>query len=112
MITILDYNIKQEKRLDILLSKCESVTETGCLIWPGYVNSSGYVTMWYKGKVQAVHRLVYERYNSSIPKGMCILHMCNTRSCLNYRHLKLGTQSENIRMGWELGTMTGCKGYK
>jgi len=51
-----------------------------------------------KGHIRA-HRLSWEIHNGRIPKGLWVLHkrFCNTSSCVNPKHLYLGTVLENNR---------------
>jgi len=39
---------------------------------------------------------IYKKYFGSIPKGMCVLHKCDNKKCINPEHLFLGTQKDNM----------------
>lgn len=42
------------------------------------------------------HIMAYELYKGQVPKGMVVMHMCDTPKCVNPAHLKLGTTASNI----------------
>lgn len=69
-----------------------------CWLWVGPLNGHGYGRFSQgraKGRTRA-HRFSFERVHGPIPPGMCILHKCDVRNCVNPEHLTLGTQLENI----------------
>jgi hypothetical protein len=80
----------------------------GCWSWLGAHNRTGYGTINIKhasGRwtVVGAHRLAWELFNGPIPEGMQVLHNCDNPNCVNPEHLRLGTQSENIKESFDKG---------
>jgi hypothetical protein len=73
------------------------VTESGCWLWNGGVNSRGYAEMSHKGKSDKAHRISYRLYKGEIPDGLCLDHLCRVKCCVNPYHLEAVTSIENIR---------------
>lgn len=64
----------------------ERIPFSGCWIWLGALNDTGY------GRFRAhgtAHRKVWEYYNGKIPSKTVVRHSCGTRVCVNPSHLFL-----------------------
>lgn len=68
---------------------------TGCLLWTKSCHKFGYGWIRVNKKTLMLHRVVYELNNGSIPANKIVMHKCDTPSCCNINHLKLGTKKDN-----------------
>ncbi len=68
---------------------------TGCWIWKRYVQTLGYGQAEVGGTIWLAHRLSWTVHQGVIPKGMLVLHRCDTPRCVNPEHLFLGTHKDN-----------------
>lgn len=72
--------------------------KTGCLLWTGAKDDSGYGLFWLRGKLVRAHRLSYRMARGPFPKSAQIFHpllrdpatraQCS-RSCVNAAHLEM-----------------------
>lgn len=87
-------------RLACIMHDTIIAADDECWLWQGNVNSSGY----------GPHRIVYKLLCGSISSNLYVLHDCDVRRCLNPKHLKLGTQQQNLQEMHHKGRGRGC-GY-
>lgn len=74
------------------------LTETSdCIIWPFGKNRDGYPIIKVNGITAQGHRYVCAQAHGEPSKALLALHSCHTPSCVNKKHLRWGTQMDNIR---------------
>lgn len=70
-----------------------------CWEWLAGKNHQGYAKFreGRRGsKTVHAHRFAYEYFIGQIPEGLQLDHLCNNKSCVNPRHVKPVTGSENV----------------
>jgi hypothetical protein len=93
-----DYVSSLRKRLESKVA----VTDGGCHLFTGAIDSCGYGKIAAKGPDAAftqlkTHVASYLLNRGPIGTGMDVCHSCNVKNCVNPEHLYLGTRSENVQ---------------
>ena len=86
-----------QKNIDNFWKKVNKL-ETGkcCWEWQAHLFRNGYGSFYANGKDIKAHRFSFQNHhNRLIQEGMCILHSCDNRKCVNPDHLREGTKQDN-----------------
>lgn len=81
--------------------------DSGCWVWTGAVQSSGYGSIGWDGKTYLAHRASYEAYHGPIPAGLQVDHLCCVKLCVNPEHLEAVTGLVNMQR--RNGRVDECK---
>jgi hypothetical protein len=64
------------------------------LLWQGVIATNGQGRLWWKGRYRAVCRLAFEEAKGQrIPPSKKVLHRCKAVTCIEPKHLYLGSQA-------------------
>lgn len=72
------------------------IPEIGCFIWNMSRDTSGYGILRTGKGLRGAHKVAYELYVGPVPEGIHVLHSCLNRDCINYKHLRLGSNKDNM----------------
>jgi hypothetical protein len=102
------------KYLEVFLDRVNFIPFHECWQWIGSVNKQGYGLTYLFGKFYIAHRASWRLFNGEIPRGngyhgTCVLHRCDNPSCVNPKHLFLGTLKDNNQDMIKKNRHTGLK---
>jgi hypothetical protein len=72
-------------------------TESGCLLYTGFLGHTGYGQIAYRGRTNGVHRYVYKLLRGPLETNQHVCHSCDVRNCIEIDHLWIGDPGLNAR---------------
>ena len=79
------------------MQKVSPEPNSGCWLWTGSINSSGYGIYYRNSKKDAAHRASWRLFNGDFRQDLLVCHKCDVPGCVNPNHLFLGTHTDNMR---------------
>lgn len=74
-----------------------TLNENGCWECISHAkDKDGYTRVWFDGKNDKLHRVIYKITHGDINSDVIIRHKCDNPSCFNVEHLEAGTHQDNI----------------
>ena len=70
---------------------------SGCWLWTGSRDKSGYGRFWTGDQMSLAHRFMFQFLRGPVPSDWPIDHLCRNPTCCNPDHLEPVTTAENNR---------------
>lgn len=82
--------------LERIFDRAVPEPNSGCFLWPGAVDQSGYGRLTIGNRQFSAHRVVFEATEGPLLDGEQALHRCDVRCCVNPAHLFRGDHRANM----------------
>ena len=79
-------------------------SDNGCWLWTAYRMKNGYGMFRTPARHELAHRASYRLFVGELDQRD-VMHACDTPSCVNPAHLRLGTRAENMQDAKSKGRM-------
>ena len=86
-------------------NKIKVSDDNDCWIWLGAKSKKGYGRFKINGKLYSPHRIILELEGIKIPNNLFVCHKCDNPSCVNSKHLFIGSRSDNMKDCFKKGRL-------
>lgn len=87
----------KEYFMNLFMQHIEIDEITGCHNWTAAKNNIGYGLFRYFHGMMSAHRVMMDLLGHDI-KGKMVYHTCNSYSCVNPEHLRVGTLEQKVKV--------------